>query len=56
LNTAHVMDLPPLLKNVAGDTIAAVTSRDTELLLFFETARIFPPGFVETLTTEGAAV
>jgi purine-binding chemotaxis protein CheW len=51
----QVMDLPPLLKSVAGETISAVTSRDTELLLFFETARIFPPGLLETLTKERAA-
>jgi purine-binding chemotaxis protein CheW len=54
LNITQIIGLPPLLKNVAGETISAVTSRDAELLLFFETARIFPPGLVEGLTRERA--
>jgi purine-binding chemotaxis protein CheW len=55
LNTARTTDLPPLLRNVAGNTISAVTSRDADLMLFFETARIFPPGTIEALTGEHAA-
>jgi len=55
LNTARTTELPPLLRNIAGDTISAVTSRDADLMLFFEAARIFPPGIVGELTREYAA-
>lgn len=48
-------ELPPLLKNVAGETIAEVSVKDADLLLVFEASRIFPPGLIETLLTEEAS-
>jgi purine-binding chemotaxis protein CheW len=48
--------LPPLLKNVAGDALSAVGTLDRELLFFFETARMIPPGFLERIErTRGAS-
>lgn len=55
LRSMDAVDLPPLLKNVAGETISQVTTRDAALLLFFEAARIFPPGLIETLGAERTA-
>ena len=55
LNRTHAIDLPPLLKSVADNTISQVTTRDTALLMFFESSRIFPPGLIENLMTEKAA-
>lgn len=48
-------ELPPLLKNVAGETIAEVSVKDSDLLLFFEASRIFPPGLIESLAVEEAS-
>lgn len=47
-------ELPPLLKNVAGETITEVSVRDSDLLLFLEASRIFPPGLIDTLMVEDA--
>ncbi len=55
LSAGHVIGLPPLLKNVAGETISDVAAKDTDLLLFFEASRIFPPGLIENLMTDEAA-
>jgi purine-binding chemotaxis protein CheW len=55
LSTTRATALPPLLKNVAGDAVSAVSVRDAELLLFFESARIFPPGLLDGLMSERAA-
>jgi len=46
---SQTMELPPLLKEVAGETVSQVTTRDAELLLFFESARLFPTDLLETL-------
>lgn len=42
--------LPPLVKNVADDVVTAVTTRDSALILFLETARILPPAVLADLT------
>lgn len=55
LNKARAIDLPPLLKSVADDTISQVTTRDAALLMFFESSRIFPPGLIENLVTQKVA-
>lgn len=55
LNAQRTIDLPPLLINVAGDTISQVSAKDSDLLLFFEASRIFPPGLIETLAAEEQA-
>ena len=55
LNAQRAIALPPLLKNVAGDTISQVSAKDSDLLLFFEASRIFPPGLIETLVAEEKA-
>jgi purine-binding chemotaxis protein CheW len=52
LSAHNVIGLPPLLKNVAGETISEVSTRDQDLLLFFEASRIFPPGLIESLLAE----
>jgi purine-binding chemotaxis protein CheW len=46
--------LPPLLRNVADDAIAAIRARDGELLLLLETARLLPPHLLAKLTEIGA--
>jgi purine-binding chemotaxis protein CheW len=55
LNKTRAIDLPPLLKSVAEDTISQVTTRDSALLMFFESSRIFPPGLIENLAMEKVA-
>jgi purine-binding chemotaxis protein CheW len=55
LDAGHAIGLPPLLRNVAGETISDVAAKDTDLLLFFEAARIFPPGMIEALMAEKEA-
>lgn len=55
LNAQLTIGLPPLLKNVAGDTISQVSAKDSDLLLFLETSRIFPPGLIESLVTDEQA-
>ncbi len=52
LAARDVTGLPPLLKGVAGETLSAVSARDTGLLLFFEASRIFPPGLIDVLISE----
>jgi purine-binding chemotaxis protein CheW len=54
LEARSVTGLPPLLKNVAGETVSDVAARDSDLLLFFEASRIFPRGLIETLVSEAA--
>lgn len=55
LEARNVMGLPPLLKNIAGETISDVAARDSDLLLFFEASLIFPPGLIESLMDEDRA-
>lgn len=46
--------LPPLLRDAATDTIAAVGTLDAELLFLLRTASIVPEGFLEHLDAYGA--
>lgn len=46
--------LPPLLRDAASETIAAVGTLDAELLFFLRTASIVPEGFFERLDADGA--
>ncbi len=54
LDAARTFGLPPLLKNLAGETVSDVAARDGDLLLLFEASRIFPPGMIESLLAEAA--
>ena len=46
--------LPPLLRDAATETIAAIGTLDAELLFFLRTARIVPEGLFDRLVAEGA--
>lgn len=45
-------NLPPLLKSAAGEVVMAVGTLDAELLLFLQTARIFPEALRDSLGLE----
>jgi purine-binding chemotaxis protein CheW len=45
--------LPPLLRDVAGETLAAVGARDAELMFTLRAARIVPDGVFDQLEREG---
>jgi len=55
VDAAHITELPPLLKAIAGDAISQVGARDAELLVFLETSRLLPASLVTLLTAQGAA-
>jgi purine-binding chemotaxis protein CheW len=46
--------LPPLLKEAAGEVVAAVGTLDDELLFFLHTARLVPEDALATLDGAGA--
>ena len=46
--------LPPLLRDAATETIAAIGTLDAELLFFLRTARIVPEDLFDRLVAEGA--
>jgi purine-binding chemotaxis protein CheW len=46
--------LPPLLKEAAGDVVAAVGTLDAELLLFLRAARLAPDAVFEGVKPSGA--
>lgn len=46
--------LPPLLRDAATETIAAIGTLDAELLFFLRTARIVPEDLLDRLVAEGA--
>jgi len=46
--------LPPLLRNAAAETIAAIGTLDAELLFFLHTARIVPEDLLERFEAAGA--
>jgi purine-binding chemotaxis protein CheW len=48
-------ELPPLLRDAAGETIAAIGTLDTELLFFLRTTLIVPPELLDRLELDGAA-
>ena len=47
--------LPPLLRDAATATIAAIGTLDTDLLFFLHTARIVPDDLLVRLAADGAA-
>jgi purine-binding chemotaxis protein CheW len=47
--------LPPLLRDAATETIAAIGTLDAELLFFLRTARIVPEELFDRLDADGAA-
>lgn len=49
VDAGRLANLPPLTRDIAGDAASAVASRDAQLMLFFQTTRIFPPSLVEAL-------
>jgi purine-binding chemotaxis protein CheW len=48
-------DLPPLLRDAATETIAAIGTLDAELLFVLRSARIIPENVLDRLNVEGAA-
>jgi purine-binding chemotaxis protein CheW len=46
--------LPPLLEDIATDTIAAIGARDCELLVFLRTGRLVPDDVFDRLDAAGA--
>jgi purine-binding chemotaxis protein CheW len=48
-------ELPPLLRDAATATIAAIGTLDTDLLFFLRTARIVPDDLLVRLEADGAA-
>jgi purine-binding chemotaxis protein CheW len=48
-------ELPPLLRDAAGDLVSTIGTLDAELLLFLRTARIAPAALSETLAAERSA-
>jgi purine-binding chemotaxis protein CheW len=48
-------ELPPLLRDAATATIAAIGTLDTDLLFFLHTARIVPDDLLVCLEADGAA-
>lgn len=47
--------LPPLLREAAAETVAAIGMLDAELLFFLHTARIVPEDFFDRLDADGAS-
>jgi chemotaxis signal transduction protein len=47
-------ELPPLLRDVARETIVAIGSLDAEFLFFLRTARIVPEDVLARLSLDGA--
>jgi purine-binding chemotaxis protein CheW len=46
--------LPPLLRDAASETIAAIGTRDAELLFFLRTTLVVPPELLARLDRDGA--
>jgi purine-binding chemotaxis protein CheW len=55
VGTETFKELPPLLRDAARETIAAIGILDAELLLFLRTALIVPPELLDRLGAEGAS-
>ncbi len=49
-------DLPPLLRDAATDTIAAIGAGDSGLIMFLQTARLLPDELIERRDADGAAL
>jgi chemotaxis signal transduction protein len=49
-------DLPPLLRDAATDTIAAIGALDSELIVFLRAARLLPDDVLARLDREQAAL
>jgi purine-binding chemotaxis protein CheW len=47
-------ELPPLLRDVAAETVAAIGTADAELLLILRAARIVPEALLDSLARQGA--
>jgi purine-binding chemotaxis protein CheW len=50
-----VTALPPLLRDVAREAIAAIGTLDAELLFFLRATRIVPQELLDRLATDGAS-
>jgi purine-binding chemotaxis protein CheW len=55
IGTETFNELPPLLRNAAGETIASIGVLDSELLFLLRTARIVPADLLDRLDREGAS-
>jgi purine-binding chemotaxis protein CheW len=55
INGASLQDLPPLLQEASRDTITAVGTLDTELLMVLQAARMLPESVWEALGFHEAA-
>ena len=49
-------DLPPLLKDAAGEVVSAIGRLDSELLLFLSTTRLLPQDMREDVRVNGTAL
>jgi purine-binding chemotaxis protein CheW len=47
--------MPPLLRDAARETVAAIAALDAEVLFFLHTARILPADIADRLQAEGAS-
>jgi purine-binding chemotaxis protein CheW len=48
-------ELPPLIRDAASETIAAIEARDAELLVFLKSSRLVPDDVLARLEDAGAA-
>ena len=55
LGAADTASLPPLLRAAGNDAVASLGSRDRELLLVLESARLVPELLLDRLASEGSA-
>jgi hypothetical protein len=55
LETEAFEQLPPLLRDVANETVNAIGIRDDELLFLLRTARLVPEDVLAGLAAEGIA-
>lgn len=46
-------DLPPLLREAAGEVVSAIGRLDSELLLFLSATRMLPEGMLEEVGADG---
>jgi purine-binding chemotaxis protein CheW len=56
IGTDSAAELPPLLREAAGEVVTAVATLDAELLLVLNTARIVPDALLENIGATGAGL
>jgi purine-binding chemotaxis protein CheW len=54
LDADEIRQLPPLLRDIAGETVSAIGAKDAELMFTLRAARIVPDNMFDALQPNGA--